>query len=182
MGKILVSIGHHADAQGAKHKQLTEYTEATAWASIVLCHLGDIGIAVPPGTLRQKVAFINEHRIGASLAVELHFNAAVNSVGENVGDGCEALYYPGSELGKRYATHITEQLGEVLPPNRGAAVGWYRRNPDKGPNYFLSRTSMPAVIVEPEFVHNAGRIRKARCIAAVVLAECLIDIAGGLKA
>lgn len=162
--RIAISAGHHPAAPGAAYEGFIEHREALVWQREVVRLLGADGVAVPPGVLRSKVAWINAHR--PALAVEIHFNDAWidrNGDGnrdhdENPGRGSETLHYPGSRAGLRLAQAIQAELAQVFPPDRGAKEGWYRMNPAFGPDYFLARTRCPAVIVEPDFVVNRDRL------------------------
>lgn len=170
---IFISAGHHPAAPGARFGRFIEHDEACIWAEAIVEQLGENGILVPTGVLREKVAFINERILNGDIAVEVHFNAAKNSSGENVGKGCETLYYPGSEAGKDLAELCQGILSEFFPPDRGTKEGWYRMDPARGPDFFLAKTKCPAVIIEPEFVHRFDLIHTHRVEACKDLANAL---------
>jgi N-acetylmuramoyl-L-alanine amidase len=155
---IFISAGHHPAAPGAKWDRFIEHDEASIWTTIMATKLGESGSLVPTGTLQSKVDFINTRIMNGDIAIEIHFNAARDADNKPVGRGCETLYYPGSEKGKAIALLCQEALAEVFPPDRGAKEGWYRMDPERGPDFFLARTKCPAVIVEPEFVHRSELI------------------------
>jgi len=171
---IFVSAGHRKSRQGASFKDFTEWREATLWCDIIAKTLGRAAISVPPTGLRGKVEFINKHNPGKSdVAIEIHFNSAVNSHGVNVGNGCETLYCPGSANGKEAAEYVQETARLIWPPSRGVKEGWYQMNPEKGPDYFLKATNCPAIIFEPEFVHNWKMIAERREVGCSTLAAAL---------
>ena len=184
---IFISAGHHAGAQGAKWNGFTEWMEAQQWVHILLTILSnEIVTKVPPGLLRHKVRFINEHARTNDMAVEIHFNSAVVN-GTHVGKGCETLYFPGSEHGKALANLIQDKLKEVFPPDRGAKEGWYRMDRpgvvdydgdvdgDEKIDYFLRKTNCPAVIVEPDFIHRSSRLMMERFRGCSAIARALLE-------
>lgn len=183
---ILISAGHHPSAPGAKLGDFVEHDEAMLWVVEIARYLGTRGLVVPPGTLAKKVEFINRH--DPSATVEIHFNDAwkdKNGDGmvqddEHVGKGCETLYMPGSERGRSLAEALHGPLAALFPPDRGVKEGWYRMDPKRGPDFFLSRTACPAVIVEPDFVENAERLRKFRPVACAAIASALLNWHGGV--
>lgn len=169
---IFVSAGHYPSKPGAAYKGFTEYDEAEIWADKIVEYLDGEGKLVPTGFLGQKVGFINVRE--PDLAIEVHFNAAVDDNGNNVGRGCETLYFPGSTKGKRLAEIVHEAIAEVFEPDRGVKEGWYRMNPENGPDYFLARTSCPAIIVEPDFIHRKEIIQNGRDACCELIASALL--------
>lgn len=182
---ILVSAGHHPYAKGASYKDFNEFDEAKLWVPIITNHLGRLGMAVPVGVLREKVNFINEID-DVQCAIEIHFNMAWRDKNKNnkvdddefLGKGCETLYYPGSVAGKELAEKVQSELSNVFGPDRGVKEGWYRLNKNNGPDFFLARTKCPSIIIEPEFVHNAEKIKEGRPAGCAVIASVLLDIFG----
>lgn len=176
---IFISVGHHEDAPGASYNGFNEFDEARRWAAILMTKLGDSAVKVPEGVLKEKVKFINQRDPVGSVAVEIHFNSAVNAEGEHIGRGCETLYYPGSTKGKELATAVNAALATVFEPDRGVKEGWYRMNPDNGPDYFLARTRCPAIIIEPDFIHRQEIIQTNRDTACNRMADVLLEYVSG---
>jgi len=170
---IFISAGHHPTKPGAKYDRFIEHDEACVWVDIIVHKLDGKAIAVPTGFLKDKVEFINSRLMNGDIAVEVHFNAAVDADGKNVGRGCETLYYPGSVDGQRLAEKCQEALEDAFPPSRGIKEGWYRMDPKRGPDFFLARTKCPAVIIEPEFVHRFQLIFDNRDDAITLLTIAL---------
>ena len=189
---ILVSAGHHPYGKGACYRNFCEYDEAKVWQSLLVNFIGSGAMAVPTGVLKEKVKFMRQYP-NATLAVEIHFNAAVRWVDkdgdgvydegedEHMGRGSETLYYPGSKKGKAAAEHVQTTLGEIFKPNRGAKEGWYKMNPEFGPDYFLARTRCTALIIEPEFIHRSALIQVTRERACKALAKTLQEVADGAQ-
>lgn len=175
---IFVSAGHYPAAPGAKYGRFIEHDEAMVWAELIADTLGDSGVLVPTGFLREKVAFINERSLNGDVAIEIHFNAALDSEGNNVGRGCETLYYPGSYDGEELANLCQGILAQYFAPDRGVKEGWYRMDPSRGPDFFLARTRCPAAILEPEFVHRFERIHAHRTSVCADLANALLIYEG----
>lgn len=171
---IFVSAGHYPSAPGARWKRFVEHDEAAMWSQLIAQQIPG-GMLVPTGVLRDKVDFINSRIMNGDIAIEVHFNAARDKNNNPIGKGCESLYYPGSDRGKLLAEACQEAMAPLFPPNRGAKEGWYRMDPNRGPDFFLSRTKCTAVIVEPEFVHRANYIYDHRIAATMALAKALMD-------
>jgi len=170
---IFISAGHHPASPGAKWERFIEHDEAVLWAELFHEKLEPKSTLVPTGTLQTKVDFINSRIMNGDITIEIHFNAARDADNNPVGRGCESLYYPGSESGEHIAKLCQEALKQCFPPNRGAKEGWYRMDPERGPDFFLARTKCPAVIIEPEFVHRSDLIIENREMAIGLLIENL---------
>ncbi len=174
---IFLSAGHNNKDTGAEYKGFSEYPEALRWVSIIKEYFdNNQAMIVPTGSLSEKVEFINTYAKtlpGEHLAVEIHFNAAMDTDGNHVGEGSETLYFPGSSKGKKTAQLIQSELSEVFRPDRGVKEGWYQASPNKGALYFLKKTSCTALIIEPEFIHHVDKIRKFRCDGCRAIVEAL---------
>ena len=183
---LYISAGHHEHAQGASWHEYTEWVEAVRWRDIIVNTIGPAKAAVvPSGGLREKVAFINSGNPRA--AIEIHFNSAI--VGKvHVGKGSESLYYPGSLAGGVLATAMQDELARFFKPDRGTKEGWHRMDKpgvvdyygdvdgDETPLYFLKKTICPAVIIEPEFIHNIQLIQDNRTSVCRAIADALFGV------
>jgi len=171
--KIAVSAGHHPNAQGASNGTLTEYAVAAAMAGRLVMmlslhgHQAHLVCSVP---LKRKVELVNE--IGPNVAIEFHLNAGG-------GQGCETLYCPGSVTGKKIATAV--QRGIIAATgfrDRGEKEGWYKMvlppDPQATPDYFLSGTRCPAIIIEPYFIDTEAEK------GAVFVNEIVAGVVAGL--
>lgn len=180
---ILVSAGHHEGAQGATWNGYTEWPQACLWRDQLVRYLGDsLGLAVPDGTLPDKVDFINANT--AICAIEIHFNSAkVNGV--HVGRGCETLYEPDNKRSDILAASVHNALRMHFRPDRGIKEGWYRMDRpgvvdydgdvegDEKLDYFLWATHCPAVVIEPEFIQYIDEIDRRRAMACKAMADQL---------
>jgi len=175
---IFISAGHYPSAPGAKHERFIEHDEAVVWADKIV-ELLDGSIRVPTGVLRTKVDFINERIMNGDVAIEIHFNAALDGEGNHVGRGCESLYYPGSDKGEALALSCQAALSKTYSPDRGAKEGWYRMDRSRGADFFLAKTRCVAVIIEPEFVHRSDLITDNRKQAITNLVEMLKEFENG---
>jgi len=160
---IAISIGHFQAAPGACWKGQCEYELATTWAQLIYDELKfrtEVAL-IAPGKLPAKVAEIND--LNTDLAMEIHFNAC----GGCGASGSETLYMPGSVKGKQAAEIIQHGMVQAMRTrDRGVKEGWFRMDRpgikdypgdidgDEQPDYFLRKTNCPAVIIEPEFIHN----------------------------
>lgn len=175
MAIIEVSAGHHPASPGARYRGFSEHQEALLWASIIVRNIGPMAGLVPVGVLKEKIAWINSQK-ECHLAVEIHFNSARNTNGLNIGDGSETLYYPGSEKGHLAALGVQALLSPICDPDRGAREGWYRMNKASGPDYFLSRTRVTSLIIEPEFIHRTEEVIPVREQACRAIAQALVEV------
>lgn len=176
---LLISAGHRPEAQGASYMGFSEWPEAMKWATEIVNLMPRESLLVPTGHLREKVKFINEH--APLLAVEIHFNSAVNRAGKHVGEGSESLYCPGSKKGKRLAEDIQKHLSPLFKPDRGAKEGWYQMNPANGPDFFLKATICPAVIIEPEFIQHKEKITENRTDGCRAIVNAIMEWVNNTK-
>lgn len=160
---IALSAGHYPDKQGACYEGFCEYPEARRWVRLIEDALPDsIGsVIVPTGTLAQKVAYINQ--IKPTLVAEIHFNSDPTHSGK----GSECLYHATSSKGLELANIIQSAISGFLPPNRGTKP--------RDDLYLLRKTSCPAVIIEPEFIHNRDIIEANRDVICEVIADALVE-------
>ncbi len=175
---ILLSAGHHPGAPGACYNDICEHGIAAEWISIIGNNLrGYYPVAiVPTGRLGDKIRWINDkaRSVPVELAVELHFNSDESKKQH----GSETLYCPGSVKGAACAAVVQNALGKILPPNRKAKEGWYRMirppDPKATPDAFLRDTTMPALILEPEFIYNYHAWADRRHAVCAEIAQALL--------
>lgn len=174
-GRVFIAAGHHPERPGAGFEGFYEHDEAERWLDemFTLDPEQRTLVRVPTGALEKKCNFINYRCKVTDVAIELHFNSAVNADGEHVGAGCESLFMPGSPSSERLAKVCQDVLGPMLPPSRGLLAGWYRQDEKRGAYFFLQRTRCAAAILEPEFVHRRDVIQSKRPIVARALARAL---------
>lgn len=94
---------------------------------------------------------------GADLAIELHLNASDDEDPdlEGTASGTEMIVYERSEKAKVAAKFFLDAAVGVLGlPNRGVKPPYEGRG-----NRFLSRTTMPAIIVESFFIDKSSDLR-----------------------
>src|SRR5262245_19631424 len=129
---VFVSAGHGPRPgrpfdPGATWEGFTEHAEALVWRDAI-AHAGELlglpCVVVPAVSLTERVEFINEvcAKVGPSIAIEMHFNAAAGPGPR----GCETLYAPNSSRGQVFAEIVQSELRELFPPDRGAKEAWYR--------------------------------------------------------
>lgn len=165
---LFLSAGHHPRAPGAAWRGFVEHTEAQAWVT-ELSRLMPDAIVVPPGELGAKVRWINARATSSDLAIEIHFNASP----KNAGQGSETLYMPGSSSGLLLGREVQAMLAHYFAPDRGLKPGFYQADKSKGPLYFLRATRCASLILEPEFIYHADRIRTLRPTCCVALSNLL---------
>lgn len=179
---IFISAGHYPSRPGACYEDFCEHGEAVRWVNDIAGLLDMSCVIVPVGTLKEKVGYINSYDTGggSSICVEIHFNSAKKD-GKHIGKGAECLYMPESQRGGYIASELQAALvTDELFRDRGIKEGWYKMNRRNGPDYFLSKTKYPAVIIEPEFIQHVDRIVGNRELACERLAKSLINAHKGL--
>jgi len=175
---IFLSAGHYPERPGACFGEFCEHGEAVRWVNEIAGIIDTGCMIVPTGTLKKKVGYINGYDIGgdAAICIEIHFNSAMKD-GHHVGNGTECLHMPESQKGAYIAHEIQNAIvSDSEFRDRGIKEGWYRMNRLNGPDYFLSKTKYPAVIIEPEFIQHMDRIQSKRESVCDRIAEKLINI------
>ena len=171
---IVLSAGHYPARSGSMNDNgVSEYELTKEWVATVKAAIHSIdplfGVIVPPPTgLTEKVKFINDTT--ASLCCEIHFNS-----NNPKAEGVETLYYP-STKSKELATVLHNRYAPNMHnTDRGIKIGYYQQNPHKGVNYFLAKTRMTSVMLEPEFISNLDNIYKCKDFACFSIAYGLLE-------
>jgi len=194
MYRVAVSAGHHASAQGADRKGVTEFMETCHWQELLMetipaqakARRQEVEVVrIDPEKLSRKVQQINQS--DCDLAIEIHFNAA----SDDAARGCEILYYPGSDVGMDAGRKLCVQLAAAMETkSRGVKPGWYRmdrpgvidfygdKDGDEMPDYFLRKTNCTALIIEPEFLYHIEKIKERREAACFVIGKWIAGLAG----
>lgn len=174
MPVVALSAGHYPDRCGASYGGQNEHELAIDWCKHILKKLSISGISViqvPSTNLTDKVDFIN-HLFKVDIAIEIHFN---DSFFKNAG-GCETLYCPDSIEGFLLASYVHGWYAVTMGnKDRGIKPGWYRMIPHTIKNYFLRKTTCPAIILEPEFIYNMKVINEQKLTACNAIASGIIN-------
>lgn len=152
--KTAICIGHNSKNKGAFSLYLNqnEYDYNTRIANLVSKQLPntievfnryqDTGYNKEIENLSKRV-----NRSKFDLVMELHFNAAIPQA-----NGCEALYFHKSKLGKQYAESFCNAVNkEYKTVNRGSKPLFSDVNRGFG---FVQKINTPAIILEPFFGSN----------------------------
>lgn len=148
MNKIAIVVGHDKNEQGAFSNLLkqSEY----AYHCEVVKHLPfDIFYRPTSGNYYQKMVELSKeiNGKGYKAVIELHFNSF-----NGVANGCEALFFNGLVVGKRYSeVFCSEVVKEYGITNRGAKA--ISKQNERG-YWFLRLMDAPAIILEPFFGDN----------------------------
>ena len=153
MNKIAVVVGHDKIEQGA-YSNLLKHSEF-GYHSEVVKHLPfdiyyrDSSVKGYKGKMQKLATEINKKNY--SLVCELHYNSF-----NGVANGCEALYFKGSVVGKRQAEIFVDAVTkEYKTTKRGAKE--ISKESDRG-YWFLKLINAPALILEPFFGDNKEAI------------------------
>ena len=90
-------------------------------------------------SLQQRTSLANQS--GAKLLVSWHCNAHYDG---SPAKGIEVFHYPGSASGKKAASAVFNRLDDVSP--------WADRGVKEARFYVLRHTTMPAILIEADFV------------------------------
>lgn len=150
--KVAIVVGHEESKQGAVNKSsgMTEFQ----FNQDLACRIHQILYSVKG--IKSFVVFRDNgyeqlpydvNRTGCDIAIELHCNAFNEKA-----KGCETLYWGNSKKGKLLASSIQDAIITGYKPlaDRGLKP---KSNGDRGA-YFLQKTAMPSVILEPFFIDN----------------------------
>ena len=179
--KLGIVVGHTRNRQGAHSQTLaqSEYPWNSDLAERIQARAGD---------LEHRVFFRDGHGIkgayrqaddwGATVTVELHFNASDNAHATGTG----VLYFPGSVNGKRLATLLREEMGTALelpdwPSGTGGVVTPFQASgkQERGKTS-LGAGRAPAALIEPFFGSNPDDATRANA-RKDALAEAIVRAA-----
>ena len=97
-------------------------------------------------SLADRAAFAN--RLGADLFLSLHANGAP----EPDAEGIEVFHFPGSAAGERIGEQVLAALVAAFPEHRNRGL--------RSANFAVLRdTTMPALLIECEFITNPAQLR-----------------------
>lgn len=154
--KICVIIGHGGNDCGAvsQDKKTTELGYNTALADELVELLESNGYEAFTHnrgySKMENTTLINS--LNPDLIISLHCNSADNLNAT----GTEAIYYPDSKNGKRFAELLSKNISEALGlRNRGAKEPFHGRG-----SGLLRSTKAPCVISEPFFISNNEDLKK----------------------
>jgi N-acetylmuramoyl-L-alanine amidase len=153
MNKIAIVVGHDRIEQGA-FSNLLKQSEFAYNSEIAKLLPFDIYFRPTGGNYYQKMVELSKqiNGKGYSLVAELHYNSF-----NGVANGCEALYFDNSAIGKRYSEiyckAITKAYGTV---NRGSKE--IKEKNDRG-YWFHKLIDAPTLILEPFFGDNQEAIK-----------------------
>ncbi len=145
---IVIDPGHGGDDPGAVGPSGILEKDATistafyllsfmlCWAHPYLVRRTDESVS-----LQKRSAISNSN--DAILFVSLHFNGAESPAA----NGCEVLFFPGSEKGQKYACRLQKDIVSIF---RGQDRGIKER----GDLAVLRETVAPAILLEPAFITN----------------------------
>lgn len=149
MPKVFLSAGHGGSDPGAVGKGLKEKDLNLEIMAACGAYLESQGLTVFYSRTCDENDPVGEevreaNSCGADIAVSFHNNASG-------GDGSETYYYPYSEQSKRLAK-LLEEASTALGQNSRGIKGTTSL-------YFITKTAMPAALVETAFIDNANDIK-----------------------
>ena len=174
MARVFISAGHFPQRPGACWRGFCEYDEADKWVKeIGLAMHEEFATQVPPGAIKSKVEYIRARAVPGDVVVEIHFGY---SVGEHPsGRGCIAMHTPYDEESRELARVCLRAVSRYFAPSLGVTEGWYRGRPDFGPHFLLGSLEIPAVLLEPQFIHHREEIQRKRAACCEAIAAELLE-------
>ena len=153
MNKIAIVVGHDSIEQGA-FSNLLKKSEFAYYSEVVKLLPFDIYYRSTKGGYKSKMEELAKqiNGKGYTLVIELHFNSF-----NGVANGSEALYFIGSNIGKRYSEILAEGVAKEYGSTRRGAKAISQTN-DRG-YWFMKLMDPPAVIYEPFFADNVEAIK-----------------------
>ena len=153
--KICIDAGHggtDSGAIGTDPFELMEKDFNLALALLVEEELEGLGHwVVMTRRADRTVALASRPRFANRLDAELFISIHANAAGSRTVQGIEVFHYPGSTAGARWAAKIQAGLTGAFPTHRDRGV--------KEANFHVLReTTMPAVLVECEFLTNPHQL------------------------
>jgi len=168
---IFLSAGHYPNQPGACYNGFCEHDEAVRWVDLIQSHMGMLdSLVIPTGTVNEKASWSN---IRKPLAlVEVHFNSVAGP--DKTASGFLTMYQPDNPASLALATTLHIAMDAYNGYDRGRWVGYYRLDESKGLTFLLDKSTVPTVIIEPEFIHNVKEIVRVRELTCKRIAESLI--------
>ena len=154
---VCLDPGHGGRDSGATYKDLVEKTLNTLLAAEIATILSPkhgvyitrIGV---DAYMRNggRVRYANS--INADVFISVHHNASSS----HKGNGFEVLHYPYSRNGIKLASALVRKVcGSWNIKCRGIKPGYYRGDKSRGILSVLSKTKMPAILLEAFFVDGS---------------------------
>ena len=186
MTKVLFSVGHYPEAQGAtvpgamlaKHELVTEHVLMTQLAWYTMTHMGTSEyLTISSLKLSEKIEMVNGFSYILKQDNEPHFAMEIH-VNAGGGRGISCYHYHGNHTTRRMAKSILTPFREGgLLPIRGIKGGG---DSDSGSLGWLSKTSCPALLLEVGFIDSENDL--AVLTNAPKLARLGEQLARGLRA
>lgn len=161
MKKIAIVVGHTPMDGGAFNEthQMSEFDFNNRLAPILAAKLRVLGY-IPQIVYRNTYTTLptDVNITGAHACISLHCNAFNGQP-----NGCEVLYFIGSEKSKDFASKVLARIPAVMGnKNRGVKGVAYDYQGSKGDRggLLLQKTNMPAIIVEPFFLDSDEMLEK----------------------
>jgi N-acetylmuramoyl-L-alanine amidase len=158
--KVAVIVGHDRERQGARGVDgITEHAWNSGLADDLVCRLAHLGVLArrfdrQPGPVIERWAdcAADVGAWGATLAIELHFDAAPPP---HAGQwrGSTGLHWPGSPGGASWAARLSRASAQAIGTrDRGARPQSHSHSGVE--LVILRRTRCPAVILETHYGDN----------------------------
>ena len=154
--RIILTAGHNPTSQGASCDGITEHVLAVEWVGAIRHYIHTLDVqqavtVIPSGSLSSKIATINN--TGGTCCISVHFNGNIPNA-----SGVETLHYRSSK-GAELANTVHKAYAPCMRnKDRGTKLGYYRLDANRGFDAFLEQTSVPAIIIEPDFINNYRNI------------------------
>jgi len=167
---IYLSAGHNPTSPGACYKGFCEHEAASTWVDKIQRTMGDRhALIIPTGTVREKAEFVNARQPTA--LIEIHFNSTPLD-SERV-EGYMTLHQD-TDASRELATEVHSALSDMGSQDRGLWIGYHRLDESLGMNFLLAKSTVPSIIIEPEFIYNQAVILERGYITCRAIARSLM--------
>ena len=153
---ILISVAHNSIDRGAHNEKfnVSEYELSQKMSYACLDALRNNGI----GAMVFDVGPVNPHKgkkirtvdlHEPQLALEIHLNSAPKP-----GNYSSVFYKSGSEQTQKLSLELSSMLGKLTKTTKPKCIGIPEPGYDTERYWFITKTCVPAIIIEPLFINN----------------------------
>ncbi len=153
---IAICPGHHEAKPGIQIAEFNEHIEAVIWAHFIAQDLGNLGLAIPAGVLRDRLTYL--HALHPEFAVEIHFSQAEHFTIKHQCKNAHSVIL--AEILMGLTNGASSERFQVAP-------GYYHDDFAYGEDYFLAKAPCTALIFEAPVATATDPNRRAALCSAL---------------
>ena len=146
-GKVGIDGQLEKDINLSIAKKLQSYLELSG-AKVIMIRVDDNGLYTESDSNKKRADLKNRIEIVNQADAQIFVSIHQNSFSESKSDGAQVFYYKDSDIGKKLALCIEEEIRGNLDGNNT------RKSKPNESYYLLKQSDIPAVIVECGFLSN----------------------------